>query len=562
MKAGKLLRVISQLSILVVVGTLSGGTVPMVAATESPDQLDVANSSLTPLSQTRATASFPNCRFGVAGWNKQWEDFNVISNFGVGWYLDFFSKLTTPVQMVGAKYAQVIRVSQSRPDDPTDPNAPVACSRDDYGYQINPPLTDDLNGLGHLIAAHPGALWIVGNEPDRRLAQDDVCPRQYAQAYHDVYTFIKARDVSARVAIAGLVEVTPGRMQYLDIVWDTYLKKYGTSMPVDVWNMHLYILSETGDGDAHIALGTDPALAIRHSFNCNDPTTYCYAEHDSLTLFAEQVVRMRQWMADHGERNKPLILSEYSLLLPYDYPTPENPNGKCSVQTCTGDPNLWKYCFCDENQRTFYPQRVANFMVETFNYLLTAADASLGYPQDSNRLVQQWLWFSLETSLAGSASNLVNSTVNPFQLTVPGQTWNGYVAAIAPQINLLPTSVPAVVKNASDGTSPVTVTLSADIRNNGNRQLSTPVLVTFYSDAALMSPLGSVALNELGGCGTFQQTVSVAWSNVPTGAHYFWVEVDSEKSINESSESDNVMQGLVLVNAQKLYMPLVVRGSK
>lgn len=562
MKVEGLLRAVCWLSILVVVGASSGDMVPMVAATEGPDQLDVANSSLTTLSQTRATASFPNCRFGVAGWHEQWEDFNVISNFGVGWYLDFFSKLTTPAQMAGAEYAQVIRVSQNRPDDPPDPNAPVACSRDDYGYWINPPLTDGPNGLGSLIPAHPGALWIVGNEPDRRLAQDDVCPQQYAQAYHDVYTFIKARDASARVAIAGLVEVTPGRIQYLDIVWNTYLKKYGTSMPVDVWNMHLYILSETGDGDAHIALGTDPALAIGHSFNCADPNTYCYAEHDSLTLFAEQVVRMRQWMADHGERNKPLILSEYSLLLPYDYPTPENPNGKCSVQTCTGDPNLWEYCFCDENQRTFYPQRVAGFMEATFDYLRTETDEGLGYPQDSNRLVQQWLWFTLETSATGFASNLVNSTVNPFQLTVPGQAWNEYVAAIPPQINLLPTSVPGVVKNASDGTSPVTVTLSADIRNNGNCQLSIPVQVTFYSDAALTSPLGSAALNELGGCGTFRQTVSVAWSNVPTGAHYFWVKVDSSESINESSESDNVMQGLVLVNAQRLYMPLVARGYK
>ena len=69
-----------------------------------------------------------------------------------------------------------------------------------------------------------------------------------------------------------------------------------------------------------MALGTDPALAIRESGDdknrCANSDVYCWAEHDDLTVFAQQVVAMRTWMKQHGQQNKPLILTEYSLLLP------------------------------------------------------------------------------------------------------------------------------------------------------------------------------------------------------------------------------------------------------
>ena len=195
------------------------------------------------------------CRVGVSAWGEQLADYNLISQFGVGWYLDFGAGGGNAPAMQDAEYAHILALSQDRPDDPADENAPVSCGPD-YGYTISPRLTD--SGLGTLVDQNPGELWIIGNEPDRRNVQNDICPQQYAQAYHDAYHFIKARDPSAQVAIAGLVEVTPGRMQYLDIVWNTYRQKYGATLPVDVWTFHVYILSETNNGDAHIALGTDP----------------------------------------------------------------------------------------------------------------------------------------------------------------------------------------------------------------------------------------------------------------------------------------------------------------
>ncbi len=184
-----------------------------------------------------------------------------------------------------------------------------------------------------------------------------------------MYSYIKRVDPTARVANAGLVEVTPGRLQYLDIVWNTFRALYGVDMPVDVWNMHLYVLPEARsngqpNGVANIAVGTDPTLAVRESGGiaslCQAANVYCWAEHDSMSAFAGQVVAMRQWMKAHGQQQKPLIISEYSLLYPYELDA-----GGCYLQ--------------DEYGKCFTPDRVVKFLNASMSYLETTADPALGY---------------------------------------------------------------------------------------------------------------------------------------------------------------------------------------
>ena len=71
----------------------------------------------------------------------------------------------------------------------------------------------------------------------------------------------------------------------------------------------------------------------------------------------------RRWMKDHGQQNKPLIISEYGVLMALGYGFPAD--------------------------------RVNDFMTASLTYLLNATDPDLGYPSDGNRLVQRWAWFSL-----------------------------------------------------------------------------------------------------------------------------------------------------------------------
>ena len=514
------------------------GGVAVSSAPENPASIDRMLPPAAPGSYT-----FPNCRFGLAVWDYQMDQFDIVSNLNVGWHIDFLASQVPPGPL-GTEYVQMVSVGQDRGESDE-------CG-EDYGYWVYPPLTD--TGLGTLVDANPGSLWIVGNEVDR-IHQGDTCPQQYADAYHEVYHYIKGRDTTAQVAVSGLVEVTPGRMQYLDIVWDTYVDEYGVPIPVDVWTMHTYALAETSEGDAHIALGTDSGLAIPDSRDCADPNSMCHAEHDDMGLFVGQVLMMRQWMKQHGQQDRPLLITEYNLLKPYHY------YGLCSVTSCP--PGGLDGCFCDENNETFHPARVADYMEATFDYLTTATDPDLGYPADDHRLVQQWLWYRLATGEVdelGHASNLTDPDAG-YALTVPGQGWQDYVTAIPPTINLLPTQVPTVTVSLPYGGDFAAVNLSAVVMNSGNVAAYETVMVTFYSSEDPAVPIGSATLSNLGGCARRQAVVTTTWDSLAVGTRPFWVKVDSTEAIDESVETDNVMQGWVVILSPTVFLPLVYRQS-
>lgn len=476
-------------------------------------------------------AGFSNCRYGTSDLSRRQNAW--LTTLGVGWHLNFGARPWGRID--GIEYTPVVNVRQNKD----------GCTYLD-SYTISPPLTDQ--GLGALVDANPGALWIVGNEPDRgpnpddptcRRVQDDTHPEWYAQGYHDVYHFIKQRDPSAQVAIAGLVQVTPGRLQYLDKVWDTYLEKYHTPLPVDVWNMHLYILPEATpaglpNGVANVALGTDPALAIRESGDdparCSDPKVYCWAEHDDLSVFAEQIVAMRAWMKRHGQQNKPLILSEYSILYPD-----------------------W---LLDEYGNYFTTERVARFMTETLAYLGSAVDPALGYPQDEFRLVQQVLWFSINVNGAGRISNLVTDSL--IELTDLGRLYKQEIASRPRTANLLPDPI-APIAVFTGGSGQATANLVVEVRNNGNIEAS-PFTVTFYADSALQQPIGSAQVTtNLAGCARRTTRVAVPWEGLSPGKHRFWVKVDASDAVAENREDDNVASGLVFVDPYQVLLPLAAR---
>lgn len=483
-----------------------------------------------------AGSSGPSCRYGVASFNEA--DNPYITQLHVGWTVNFavtFNR-TWPS---GVDYVPIIRLKQDRD--------PVTGARLPTYTVTTQPLNDNPGGLGPLISANPGRMWLVGNEVDRVFWQDDIMPDIYAEAYHEIYHFIKDRDPSARVAISGLVEVTPGRLQYLDIVWESYLEKYGQPIPVDVWNMHIYILPEKkADGTASsaaIALGTDPALAILESGNnpalCSQGNVYCYAEHDDPNIFLAQVRAMRQWMKNHGLQNKPLILSEFSLLYPYDGKTP---------------------CFLmDEFGSCFTPTRVSNFLRNAVGILESETDVALGYPQDNYRLVQQWLWFAMYDGTDHTPNALVNintSTGDPTGLSTIGIAFRDEAAASTFDVNLIPSSVSNTA--VSNSTS---VLISAEVRNNGGVLAESPFTVSFYSNEALTSLIGEVVVPAgLSGCATDGQTVSVTWNGlVPDQVNEFWVKIDSGGAVVESNEIDNVATGMVIVDPDQVFLPVISR---
>lgn len=237
-----------------------------------------------------------------------------------------------------------------------------------------------LTTVTRLATENPGHLWLIGNEPDVRW-QDNTAPDVYAQLYHQLYTTIKAADPTAQVAIGGISQVTPLRLRYLDRILAHYLATFGETMPVDVWNIHTFILREEAD-----SWGVDIPPGFE---DVSQGVLWKVADHDNLRLVENQVRLMRQWMEKRGERQKPLIITEYGILMPAEYGFP--------------------------------PETVAAFMVNSFDLFQSLRDPNLGYSADDDRLVQRWVWFSTRFHLyptgdlftpEGTATHLMQTLQN------------------------------------------------------------------------------------------------------------------------------------------------------
>jgi hypothetical protein len=233
--------------------------------------------------------------------------------------------------------------------------------------------------------ANPGSLWLIGNEPDVKW-QDNVTPERYAAIYGELYVAIKAVDPTAQVAIGGVSQPTPLRLAYLDRVLEAYRSQFGTEIPVDVWNIHAFILrEERGSWGVDIPPGMD----------ATESRLYEIADHNNLEIFRQQITDFRRWMAERGQRDKPLIVTEYGILMPASYGFP--------------------------------PEVVSDFLVNTFDFFLTARDPALGYPADEDRLVQAFNWFSVADKVYPT-SNLFDPqtrTVLPV-----GETFRAYVSGL------------------------------------------------------------------------------------------------------------------------------------
>lgn len=135
-------------------------------------------------------------------------------------------------------------------------------------------------------------------------------------------------------------------------------------------------------------------------FQDNDPLRarieVTVENHDNLTMIAQQIRDFRQWMNSHGQRNKPLIDTEYGILMTedvgFDYP------------------------------------RVRTFMLNSFDlFLNNLSDPNLGYPDDNNRLLQEWFWFSVGVNdFEGRVVHTGLFDENTFVIKPLGNDYRGY----------------------------------------------------------------------------------------------------------------------------------------
>jgi len=316
----------------------------------------------------------PLWRFGVAlGRNAlSAYDPDDIASMRFGWYVDYHAHADR-LSPYGMEYVLMVRVKQLKLDGPSKTECCVVCTYVvPYEFTVSP----DIRQIQTTATNHPGRTWLIGNEMDRVdfdsghcSRQDEMLPELYAQVYHDLYYAIKAADRIAQVAIGGMSEFTPLRSQYLQRVWDAYYRLYGQAMPVDIWNIHLYVLQEVKG-----SFGAD----IPPGFTQTRGEQYAILDNQDFSKAWAQIVSLRTWMKDHGQQDKPLIISEVGVTYPAWV------DDQCPAYSATTACPL-------------SPEQVRdNFMVPLIDSFLNQTDAAIGYPVDGNRLVQRWNWFSLD----------------------------------------------------------------------------------------------------------------------------------------------------------------------
>ena len=356
-------------------------------------------------------------------------------------------------------------------------------------------IVPDGETLRAAVRAMPGALWLVGNEPDVKW-QDNVTPEEYAVAYHHVYTLLKDEDPTCQVAIGGVVQPTPVRRQYLDMILDAYQDQYGQRMPIDVWNVHAYVFPEGSTGwGCRIPPDTDESLAMHYSLQ----------DQDNVEIWKENLVAMRAWMRDRGYRDRPLVITEYGIILPETY--------------------------------GYDAARVRDFMLATFDWLTTATDAETGYPADGNRLVQAWAWFALDIPTSFGQPSWYHLFDPDSRTIMPlGEAYGAYAAPLtAPvpgRVDLQPRSVRLTGTEVEAG-GRLRAVVTAEVHNGGGSRAE-DVLVRFERNGV---GAGEVTIPAIAAGASAQGTV--VWSGLVPGTYDVRVEVAPDGQVSECDPFDN-----------------------
>jgi hypothetical protein len=352
-----------------------------MASTATVETSQAAGQTEVPTTVAEVQAHQPlpaHCRFGITAPLDY--DPQMIAVLGVGNLLDW-----QPVSDVelpdGVIYVGVLRVWE-------------------HGY------ADTLDNLPETLAANPGGFWIIGNEPDTTYEQqDNLIAETYALRFYELATRIRALDPEAKIGFGTVVQPTPIRLRYLDRAWETLIDFTGSeqaaSALIDFWSIHAFILNE---GPEEWGTGVPPGFesdygdAVRYS-------EYPFSETHSVDLFSARIVAFREWMAEKGERDKALWVTEYGSLFPSNDP----PDGTDLINVSQAD--------------------TTQFMLGTFDFMNTATDSQTGMPADDNRLVQRWFWYSLNDytyNFGGTIFDLNNGNA----VTEVGQAFIDYLTAL------------------------------------------------------------------------------------------------------------------------------------
>jgi hypothetical protein len=461
-----------------------------------------------------AMATDTVCRFGITSvYGSEGYD---VESLGVGSYLDW-GAVNNPTLPEGVEYIRVLRL------------------RDDL-------YSNTRDNVAAWVEANPGSVWIIGNEPDTTYGQQDALVAEvYADRYYELAKIIRHHDPTARIGFGPVVQPTPIRIRYLTLAWNRLVADTGgalnASSLIDIWTIHAFILNEQrfswGTG---VPPGFEDDYEDAFIIELPDGVYKTY----SIDIFQQWIFAFREWMASIGEREKPLWITEYGSLFP-----PVDP---------IGGPDY--YNVSDAN--------TAAFMLQTFDFMLSASDEQTGLPADSNQLVQRWYWFSLNAHRYAVGGSIYNPDYPDYSeygesvITPVGDAFIAYQQSHLQEPDLSPTNLVIVPKSYNSDRSRVDYRLDITISNN-NFDDGTCAQVWVYDgnpneENLIAGPLPSSMIKSNYGTGL----ISVFWSGVePMTQHQLYVVVEPI-GISDTYPENNQAVFSVFTDLPKLhFLPLV-----
>ena len=161
-------------------------------------------------------------------------------------------------------------------------------------------------------ARHPGAAWVIGNEPNTSL-QDNLSPPAYAAFFDRVVTAIRAGDSSARIVAPNTLNFDfrcrgcagddlTGR-EWIDGFRAAYRELRGTEPPIDIWGIHAYEID-----------WIDPPMT---------DVSVMQAQLEGLRAYLDSIPE---------QRGRPIWLTEFAIIWGYDdWRFTEGPDGELLV---------------------------------------------------------------------------------------------------------------------------------------------------------------------------------------------------------------------------------------
>lgn len=206
----------------------------------------------------------------------------------------------------------------------------------------------------------PGRKWFFMNEPDV-YGQARRTPQEYAEEYHWFWYAMKSADSTCKIYPGGITQASPQRIRWMQEMLDHYELTYSESFPCDGFHIHTYLMPEAfgpGVGEAYGVSNptSDPNVSSQQE---NTDWWFANASVRDMNILREYVMNFRVWMINNGLENKPVIVSEHTVLL----------------------------------------YTISSFLIpyleDSLTFFLNATDENVGCPSDDYKLIQEFAWFPI-----------------------------------------------------------------------------------------------------------------------------------------------------------------------